>query len=111
MRRLKMKKLVLLLLVLTVSLALVACGNPEANKSQGESDLSYVKDNGKLVIGYTDYAPMNYTDENGVFTGFDTELATLVSEKLGLEPHLLRSTGIPSKWNLMQSPLTVFGMV
>ena len=29
---------------------------------------------------------MNYTDENGEFTGFDTELATLVCEKLGVEP-------------------------
>ena len=39
-----------------------------------------------MIIGYTVYEPMNYTDENGVFTGFDTELATLVCEKLGVEP-------------------------
>ena len=38
---------------------------------------------GKMVIGYTVYEPMNFTDENGVFTGFDTELATAVCEKLG----------------------------
>ena len=29
---------------------------------------------------------MNYTDESGTFTGFDTELATAVCEKLGVEP-------------------------
>lgn len=54
-----------------------------------ESDLAYVKERGKLVIGYTVYAPMNYTDADGVFTGFDTELATAVCEKLGLEPEFV----------------------
>ena len=39
-----------------------------------------------MVIGYTVYAPMNYTDDEGNFTGFDTELATAVCEKLGVEP-------------------------
>ena len=51
-----------------------------------ESDLDYIKDKGEMIIGYTVYAPMNYTDDNGVFTGFDTELATAVCEKLGVEP-------------------------
>lgn len=39
---------------------------------------------GKTVtIGYTDYAPMNYEDENGKLVGFDTELAKAVFEDLG----------------------------
>ena len=42
-----------------------------------------------MIIGYTDYAPMNYTDENGTFTGFDTELAIIVCEKLGVEPQFV----------------------
>lgn len=42
-----------------------------------------------MIIGYTVYAPMNYTDDAGNFTGFDTELATLVCEKLGVEPEFL----------------------
>ena len=29
-----------------------------------------------ITIGYTDYPPMNYEDENGALVGFDTELAT-----------------------------------
>ena len=37
----------------------------------------------------TNYAPMNYTDENGVFTGFDTELATLTCESLVLSRNSL----------------------
>ena len=39
-----------------------------------------------MVIGYTVYEPMNYTDADGNFTGFDTELARAVCEKLGVEP-------------------------
>ncbi|GAE87190.1 amino acid ABC transporter substrate-binding protein [Acetivibrio straminisolvens] len=89
MRKLKMKKLMSLLLALTMVLALAACGSREANKTQDGSDLDYVKGKGKLIIGYTNYEPMNYTDENGVFTGFDTELAMLTCEKLGLEPEFV----------------------
>lgn len=88
-----MKKLISLLLALTMILALTACGNTNeketVNQSKDESDLDYVKENGKLIIGYTDYAPMNYTDEDGTFTGFDTELATLICEKLDLEPEFV----------------------
>jgi len=84
-----MKKFISLFLLLMMVLGLAACGNTEDNQSQDESDLAYVQGNGKLVIGYTDYEPMNYTDESGTFTGFDTELATLVSEELGLEPQFV----------------------
>lgn len=38
-----------------------------------------------ITIGYTDYAPMNYTDENGKLVGFDTELATKMFNELGYE--------------------------
>ena len=76
-------------LVLTMVFVLAACGAQETNTNAEDSDLAYVKANGKLIIGYTDYAPMNYTDENGTFTGFDTELAMLVCEELGLEPEFV----------------------
>ena len=37
-----------------------------------------------IVVGYTVYKPMNYTDDNGNFVGFDTDLAKAVLEdKLG----------------------------
>ncbi len=97
-----MKKLISLLLALTMVLALTACGNseknPTTNQSQDESDLSYIKGNGKLIIGYTDYAPMNYTDESGTFTGFDTELATIVCDELGVEPQFVEINW-DTKWN------------
>lgn len=54
-----------------------------------ESDLHHLQAKGSIIIGYTVYAPMNYTDENGVFTGFDTELAIKVSEVLGLTPEFV----------------------
>ena len=38
-----------------------------------------------IVVGYTDYAPMNYLDDNGELVGFDTELAKAVFENLGYE--------------------------
>ncbi len=90
-----------LLLVLLLVFALAACGGGEANKPtepakteaektteavQDDSDLAYVQSNKKMIIGYTDYAPMNYYDDNGDFTGFDTELAIEVCERLGVEP-------------------------
>ena len=53
------------------------------------SDLDYIKGKGKMVIGYTVYEPMNYTDADGNFTGFDTELATAVCAKLGVEPEFV----------------------
>ena len=54
-----------------------------------DSDLEYIKSNGKMVIGYTVYEPMNYTDADGNFTGFDTELAEAVCEQLGVEPEFV----------------------
>lgn len=94
-----------LLLALVMALSLAACGgNPGNSGGQGaapagtpgtgdgggqkaaDSDLAYVQENGKMVIGYTVYEPMNYTDADGNFTGFDTELARAVCERLGVEP-------------------------
>ena len=60
-----------------------------AAASDAASDLDYIKEKGSMVIGYTVYEPMNYTDADGNFTGFDTELATAVCEKLGVEPEFV----------------------
>ena len=51
----------------------------------GDSDWAYVQDKGSLKIGMTLFAPMNYYDDNNEFVGFDTELATAVCEKLGVD--------------------------
>ena len=101
------KKLLALTLVFGLALSLAACSGgtqpgaadtpapatdfpaPATGSPAAESDLAYLQDKGSLIIGYTVYEPMNYSDENGEFTGFDTELARAVCEKLGLEPEFV----------------------
>lgn len=51
----------------------------------GESDLAYIQNKGKLVVGVTEYKPMDYLDENGEWTGFDAEYARAVAKELGVE--------------------------
>ena len=76
-----MKKIIAMILSVILVMSLFAgCG---AKKS--DSDLAYVKDKGKLIVGITDYAPMDYKDENGNWTGFDAEFAQLVAKELGVE--------------------------
>ncbi|HIZ42576.1 MAG TPA: transporter substrate-binding domain-containing protein [Candidatus Gemmiger excrementigallinarum] len=100
-----MKKLISLLLAAGMAVSLAACGGTAATsesaaaestadaastaEAAADSDLAYIKEKGKMTIGYTVYAPMNYTDENGEFVGFDTELATAVCEQLGVEPEFV----------------------
>jgi len=54
--------------------------------SAAESDLAYIQDKGKLIIGITYFEPMDYIDENGELTGFEVEFGKAVCEKLGVEP-------------------------
>ena len=100
-----MKRLVSAFLAGAMALSLAACGAAASTSTAASasasasgsaavsqtagSDLDYIKGKGKLVIGYTVYEPMNYTDADGNFTGFDTELATAVCEKLGVEPEFV----------------------
>ena len=49
-----------------------------------ESDWDYISGKGKMVVGMTLFAPMNYY-EGDEFVGFDTELTKAVGEKLGVE--------------------------
>ena len=96
-----MKKLISTVLAMSMAASLAACGSSastaastaestastaETTEAAADSDLDYIKGKGKMTIGYTVYEPMNYTDAEGNFTGFDTELATAVCEKLGVEP-------------------------
>ena len=50
-----------------------------------ESDMAYILDKGTMIVGITDYAPMDFKDENGEWTGFDAEFARIVGQKLGVE--------------------------
>ena len=74
-----MKKFLSKILIAVMAVACVfgvtACGNTKQTVN--------VRPN-TIVVGYTDYAPMNYTKDN-VFQGFDTELALMVFNALGYE--------------------------
>lgn len=76
-----MKKIIALVMaVLMMSVVFVGCTDTAST-----SDLEYITDKGTLVVGMTDYAPMNYKDDNGEWTGFDTEFALAVAAQLGVE--------------------------
>ena len=48
------------------------------------SDLEYVKGKGTLVVGITDFEPMDYKDESGAWIGFDADMAKAFAESLGV---------------------------
>ena len=76
-----MKKTIVLVLALVLMVGLLA----GCSKADPDSDLAYIKKQGKLIVGITDYAPMDYKDENGQWTGFDAEYAQLVAKELGVQ--------------------------
>ena len=69
---------------------LAGCGSGNSDTKDkkdaaADSDLEYVKDKGTLVVGITDFEPMDYKDKDGNWIGFDADMAKLVGEKLGVE--------------------------
>ncbi len=50
-----------------------------------DSDVAYIQEKGTLIVGITDFAPMDYKDENGDWIGFDADMAKKVAEDLGVE--------------------------
>lgn len=76
-----MKKLTALLTALVMMMALTI----PAFAEQADSD--YIKEKGTLVVGITDFAPMDYeeTPGSGEWIGFDADMAKLVADKLGVE--------------------------
>lgn len=100
-----MKKVISILLALMMVLALAACAGKAttspspsedasapatpvseapASEAPSEDDWAYIKAKGELVIGITEYKPMNYYAEDGKLIGFDTEYAEAVCAKLGV---------------------------
>jgi polar amino acid transport system substrate-binding protein len=92
------KKILAMAMAMTMCFSLAACGaadsNSTADNNEGqavetqdsaESDLAKIKDKGTLVIGITDFEPMDYKDENGEWIGFDADMAKAFAESLGVE--------------------------
>lgn len=91
-----MKKIIVLMMTLIMVLSIAACGSPKEKKetssnassdssSSEDSDVAYVKDKGTLVIGITDFAPMDYKNENGQWIGFDADMAKAFAKSLGVK--------------------------
>lgn len=76
-----MKKWIALLLVFAMAAVLFAgC----AAKQNG-SDVDYIKEKGTLIIGITDFAPMDYQGNDGEWIGFDADMARAFGESLGVK--------------------------
>mgnify|MGYP000140835321 CR=1 FL=1 len=78
-----MKKMTALLLAALMVLSMAACASKPAETA--ESDLAYIQDKGTLVVGITDFAPMDYQNESGEWVGFDADLAKAFAESLGVK--------------------------
>ena len=121
-----MKKILALLLALSMVFALCACGGSQApaadtadeaaeapaEDAAAESDLAYVQGKGSLIVGITDFAPMDYKDDNGDWIGFDADMAKAFAESLGVSVEFIEidwdnkileldSKSIDAVWNGM----------
>ena len=89
------KKWIALILAALMLFGAFACAKttePAAEATEAaatDDDFAYIQAKGTLVIGITDYAPMNYYDETGKLVGFDTEFAEAACAKLGLTPEFI----------------------
>jgi len=61
-----MKRLIAFLMIAVMLFSFASCGGEKT-----------------VVVGYTNYEPMNYKNEKGELVGFDTDLAKAVFEKMG----------------------------
>lgn len=79
-----------------MALSMVACGSSadtaasdsataETTDTATESDVDYIKNKGTLIVGITDFAPMDYKDDNGEWIGYDADLAKEVAKSLGVD--------------------------
>ena len=83
-----MKKLLAIILSLAMIFTFVACGKANTTSTDADapaSDLEYVKENGKLVVGVTVFEPMDYQDADGKWTGFDADMAVAFAKSLGVD--------------------------
>ena len=134
----KWKKAVSLMLTAAMALSFAACGGSASSASSAsgtagsseaesaadsaaasenvasftESDVAYVQDKGTLVVGMTDFAPMDYRDDSGEWIGFDADMAKAFAEYLGVEVEFLEinwdnklmeldAKGVDAIWNGM----------
>ena len=75
-------------------------------------DVKYIKKKGTLIVGITEFEPMDYKDKDGNWIGFDADMASLLAKKLGVKVKFvvidwdtkameLKSKNIDVVWNGM----------
>ncbi|MBR3042534.1 MAG: transporter substrate-binding domain-containing protein [Eubacterium sp.] len=93
------KKTMAVIMTAALMLGLAACGSKgEVKEEFGEQpeemaletvaaveDLKAIQEKGKLVVGITDFEPMDYKDESGKWIGFDADMANAFAKSLGVE--------------------------
>ncbi len=80
-----MKKILAIILAAIFVLSTAAC-----SKQEQQSDLDYVLGKGVLVVGVTEFEPMDYMDESGEWIGFDADLAKAFAESLGVKAEFVK---------------------
>ena len=76
----KTKKILAALLAAAMLLLCFAgCGKKDA------TDLDYVKEKGTLLVGITEFEPMDYKAADGSWIGFDADMAKAFAESLGVK--------------------------
>ena len=79
------KYIALILTALMILSALVGCSAKKAEEPKPKTDSETIQSNGKLVVGITDFAPMDYVGPDGSWIGFDADLARAFAESLGVQ--------------------------
>ncbi|MBQ1931031.1 MAG: transporter substrate-binding domain-containing protein [Lachnospiraceae bacterium] len=64
--------------------ALIAQEGSADFTAAADGDVAYIKNKGTLIVGITDFAPMDYQDANGEWIGFDADMAKIVAKELGV---------------------------
>lgn len=94
-----MKKIISLALAIVLALGCLALASCNA---QTGTDWEYIKNKGELIVGVTEFEPMNYKDANGKWTGFETEFTSEVCSRLGISA-IFQIIDWDSKVNELQS--------
>ncbi|MBE7032978.1 MAG: transporter substrate-binding domain-containing protein [Ruminococcaceae bacterium] len=77
-----MKKILAIMLVLMLAVAMFAACEKQQDAAK---DSANIEKDGKIVVGITEYAPMDYKDDNGEWTGFDAEFTREFAKSLDVE--------------------------
>ena len=87
-----MKRFVALMLTGVMVFSVTACGSKSSDSgtaaestASDKSDLEDIKDKGTLVVGITEFEPMDYKDDDGNWIGFDADMANAFADSLGVE--------------------------